>query len=456
MKTSDFDYELPEAAIAARPAEPRDAARLLVHEIGADRTRHLHVRDLPGLLAAGDLLVVNDTRVRPARLLGRRGSGGALEILLVEPLGGSRWRALVKPAKRLSEGEEFELESGALRGVAVQRPLGADGLPGPHWIVALRGGTRGDAAVEELLERHGRMPLPPYMRKARGDSPEDPGDRERYQTVFARETGAVAAPTAGLHFTPDLLARLEQAGVERAAVTLHVGLGTFQPVEVEDPDDHAMHAEEYVLSAEVAAERARDARTRRARRRGRDHVRARARVVRRARSLVRAVGGVHATLRATGRRVPRGRRAVHELPPAAQHAVDARERVRRARADAAPLPRGARRGLPVLQLRRRDAAPALKRPSAPGRGPSCARRARRARRSGGAHRAHPSSDSSAVRIARAAAAGSGAARIAEPTAARPMRASSAAFSTPMPPIPKSGLPVPCAAIQQASGPRPCS
>ncbi|MCY2960436.1 MAG: tRNA preQ1(34) S-adenosylmethionine ribosyltransferase-isomerase QueA [Planctomycetota bacterium] len=262
MKTSDFDYELPESAIAAHPVEPRDAARLLVHEIAADRTRHLHVRDLPELLAAGDLMVVNDTRVRPARLLGRRASGGALELLLLEALAGSRWRALVKPAKRLAAGEEFELESGALRGIAIERPRDRGG-PGPDWIVELRGGASAEG-VDALLERHGRMPLPPYLRKARGEAPEDPADRERYQTVYARTTGAIAAPTAGLHFTPDLLARLEHRGIERAAVTLHVGLGTFQPVEVEDPAQHAMHSEDFVLSGAVES-RVRAARERRAR-----------------------------------------------------------------------------------------------------------------------------------------------------------------------------------------------
>ncbi len=257
MKTSDFDYALPQEAIATHPCTPRDAARLLVHEIGADRTRHLHVRDLAEVLAAGDLIVVNDTRVRAARLLGKRSGGGALELLLLQPLqheadGVSRWRALVKPAKRLARDEEFELEEGALRGVAVERPLRDDGQVGAEWIVELRAGREGERDVEALLERHGRMPLPPYIRKARHDTPEDDADRERYQTVYARTIGAVAAPTAGLHFTPELLAHIEQAGIERASVTLHVGLGTFQPVEVDDPAQHAMHAEDFELGPEVA------------------------------------------------------------------------------------------------------------------------------------------------------------------------------------------------------------
>jgi S-adenosylmethionine:tRNA ribosyltransferase-isomerase len=257
VKTADFDYPLAEGAIAVQPAEPRDAARLLVHEIAADRTRHLHVRDLPGVLAAGDLLVVNDTRVRPARLLGRRAGGGSLELLLLQPLAhetgrGSRWIALARPAKRLRAGEAFELESGALRGIAIERPRSESGEPGAEWIVEIQPVSPGETDVDALLERHGRMPLPPYLRKARGAAPEDPADRERYQTVYARAVGAVAAPTAGLHFTPALLERLERAGIERAAVTLHVGLGTFQPVEVDDPAQHAMHAEEFVLTEDVA------------------------------------------------------------------------------------------------------------------------------------------------------------------------------------------------------------
>ncbi|MBL8861322.1 MAG: tRNA preQ1(34) S-adenosylmethionine ribosyltransferase-isomerase QueA [Planctomycetes bacterium] len=264
MKTSDFDYELPPTAIAAHPAEPRDAARLLVHEIAADRTRHLHVRDLPEVLAAGDLLVVNDTRVRPARLLGRRATGGALEILLVEPRADGLWRALVKPAARLVPGAQFELEEGVLRGTAIERPPRTDGELGAEWIVRLEPGAGRTGGVDDLLERHGRMPLPPYLRRARGATPEHATDRERYQTVYARVPGAIAAPTAGLHFTPELLERLASAGVARAAVTLHVGLGTFQPVEVEDLECHAMHAEEYELDAEaaaqVAAARARGAR----------------------------------------------------------------------------------------------------------------------------------------------------------------------------------------------------
>lgn len=244
MKVSDFDYELPPERIATHPASPRDAARLFVHRRAADASEHLCVRDLPRLLEPGDLLVVNDTRVRSARLLGRRASGGAVELLLVDRTAQGLWRSLVKPAGRLKPGERIELEQGALRARLVERARAADGSLAPEWWLELEG----DGDVEELLDRHGRMPLPPYILRARGAAPDVPADREAYQTVYAREPGAVAAPTAGLHFTPELLAALEARGVERASVTLHVGMGTFQPVSVGDTDAHRMHSERYELS----------------------------------------------------------------------------------------------------------------------------------------------------------------------------------------------------------------
>lgn len=260
MKLSDFDYELPTGRIATQPCQPRDQARLFVHHRGADQSEHLRVRDLPGLLAPGDLLVVNDTRVRSARLLGRRESGGAVELLLLDRDATGRWRSLVKPAGRLRVGERLELEGGALHARLLERARAADDSPAPEWWLALEG--PGDS--EDLLERHGRVPLPPYIRRERGGEPESPQDRTWYQTVFAREPGAVAAPTAGLHFTPELLAALEARGVERASVTLHVGLGTFQPVAVEDVASHRMHAERYELpestARAVAAARARGGR----------------------------------------------------------------------------------------------------------------------------------------------------------------------------------------------------
>jgi len=252
MKLTDFDYALPEERIAQTPAEPRDSALLFVHRIAADQSEHRRVRDLVDLLAPGDLLVLNDTRVLPARLLGKRASGGKVELLLLEPSAGG-WRALVRPAGRMREGERVDLEGGALRARLVRR------LEGPEWEVELECGASG-ASVEELLERFGRMPLPPYIRRDAADQELAAFDRERYQTVYARERGAVAAPTAGLHFTPELLAALERRGIQRTHVTLHVGLGTFQPVTSERIEDHPMHAERFVLpeSAERAVRAARE------------------------------------------------------------------------------------------------------------------------------------------------------------------------------------------------------
>ncbi len=255
MKLDDFDYELPPELVAAMPAGERDLARLLVHEVGANETRHARVRDLPDLLAPGDLVVLNDTRVRPARLFGTRQSGGAVELLLVERLG-EVWRARANPARKLKPGERIELEDGA-HAVPLERPE-EGGAPDPAWILRLE--IPGGASEEAWLERRGRMPLPPYIDRARGVDRKHPGsdaqtahDRERYQTVFARAPGAVAAPTAGLHFTRELFGRIRTAGVEIAFVTLHVGEGTFQPVKVDDVRTHRMHAERYELPEETAS-----------------------------------------------------------------------------------------------------------------------------------------------------------------------------------------------------------
>lgn len=259
MKVSDFDYELPPERIALSPASPRDAARLLVHDVASGRSEHAHVRDLPAFLAPGDLLVVNDTRVRAARLVGARASGGAVEMLLVEREASGAWRALVKPAARLKPGEEVALEGGALVARMLAREANADGHG--EWRVELLSAPKRERASDEELERHGRMPLPPYLHRPRGADPLRNADRASYQTLFARELGAVAAPTAGLHFTPELLAALDRRGVERTQVTLHVGEGTFRSVEVDDTDAHRMHSERFVLDA-GASDAIRAARTR--------------------------------------------------------------------------------------------------------------------------------------------------------------------------------------------------
>jgi S-adenosylmethionine:tRNA ribosyltransferase-isomerase len=262
VNTADFDFHLPEERIAQEAAQPRDSARLFVHWIGEQRSEHAQVRDLPRFLEPGDLCVFNNTKVVPARLLGQRASGGKAELLLLEPVpehGPRAWKALVKPAARVGVGEVLALEQGCVEARLVERLAEADGTPGARWSVELLG----EEPVLELLERHGRMPLPPYIARSVEDA-RSAEDRLRYQTIFAREQGAVAAPTAGLHFTPELLVELERRGLERVEVTLHVGLGTFQPVSAERIVDHRMHSERFILpeaaAAAIAAARARSAR----------------------------------------------------------------------------------------------------------------------------------------------------------------------------------------------------
>lgn len=223
MDVDLFDFELPAERIAAHPAEPRDAARLLVVGDGlADR----RVRDLPELLRPGDLLVVNDTRVLPARLAGRIGAG-AVEVTLDRALDPATWTALVRPAKRFRLGAT----------VAFAADLAAEVIErGDAGQVTLRFDATGAALVERIM-RHGRVPLPPYIPRPTGPEPRDALD---YQTLFARTPGAVAAPTAGLHFTPELVARLAAAGVALTTLTLHVGAGTFLPVRATDTTDHRM------------------------------------------------------------------------------------------------------------------------------------------------------------------------------------------------------------------------
>ena len=235
MRVDEFDFELPRELIADRPAAPRDSARLL--EVRADGLADRTVRDLPGLLGPGDLLVFNDTKVIPARLAGRRGAA-AIEVTLHKMEGPDRWRAFARPAKRLKPGDRIVFAEDFAADVAEKGEAGE---------VALAF-DRGGAALLAALERHGQMPLPPYMGR---DA--DARDRTDYQTLFAAREGAVAAPTAGLHFTPALLAALDARGIGRVTVTLHVGAGTFLPVKVEDTGDHVMHAEWGEIGADAAA-----------------------------------------------------------------------------------------------------------------------------------------------------------------------------------------------------------
>jgi len=245
MRLSDFDYELPPACIAQEPAPERDHARLLVHERETDRTRHRRVCDLAEFLRPGDLLVLNDTRVLRSRLFARRASGGRVEFLLLEPAPDSdrAWTALVHPARRLQVGERLELEGAPITMLLRARGRNPDGSAAMEWSVELEEspGVAVDAAL--VMERAGHVPLPPYVER-----PADALDGARYQTVYAASPGAVAAPTAGLHFTPELLTRLEGLGVRRATLTLHVGPGTFQPVKNERVEEHRLRAERYELS----------------------------------------------------------------------------------------------------------------------------------------------------------------------------------------------------------------
>jgi S-adenosylmethionine:tRNA ribosyltransferase-isomerase len=234
MKTSLFDFDLPRDRIAQAPAEPRDAARLLmVGDALADRG----MRDLPGLLRPGDALVVNDTRVIPARLTGRRGTA-KIEVTLHRRRDGDAWLAFARPARRLREGDRIEFAHGLSAEVTEKREAGE---------IALRLIAEDVAAA---LERAGAMPLPPYIERKSG--PAD-ADRRDYQTVYAAHPGAVAAPTAGLHFTEALLAAVEAAGIALHRVTLHVGAGTFLPVKAEDTADHRMHSEWGRVDAGTAA-----------------------------------------------------------------------------------------------------------------------------------------------------------------------------------------------------------
>jgi S-adenosylmethionine:tRNA ribosyltransferase-isomerase len=221
-----FDFDLPEELIAQRPASPRDSARLL--DVAADGLHDRIVRDLPQQLQHGDLLVFNDTRVIPARLLGTRRSGGRVETLLIRQRAADRWLAFARPGKRLKVGDNLAF-SGLNGRVAAKH---ADGS---IEVVFDRAGLELSGAIELA----GAVPLPPYIR----DGIADERDRADYQTLFARIDGSVAAPTAGLHFTPQLMAALGEAGIRTASVTLHVGAGTFQPVRVEDTEQHAMHSE---------------------------------------------------------------------------------------------------------------------------------------------------------------------------------------------------------------------
>jgi S-adenosylmethionine:tRNA ribosyltransferase-isomerase len=238
MDVSLFQFDLPQELIAQTPSLNRTDSRLMIVDRQTGKVTHRVFSQLPEELKAGDVLVFNDSRVRPARLLGVKAETGAkIELLLLKPLGDDRWEALVKPAKRVKEGTIIQFGEGELQAVAEEKTE----IAGGRVFRLLYEG----ADVESLFQRLGQMPLPPYIH-------EQLDDAERYQTVYSREIGSAAAPTAGLHFSEELLHKLKDMGVELAFLTLHVGLGTFRPVTAERVEEHQMHSEYYELNAEAA------------------------------------------------------------------------------------------------------------------------------------------------------------------------------------------------------------
>ena len=235
MKTQDFWYDLPEELIAQTPLQKRDSSRLMVLDKNTGNVEHKHFFDIIDYLHPGDCLVMNDSRVLPARLLGHRPTGGAVELLLLRDLGDKQWECLAKPGRKLQEGQNIVFGNGEL--TAVVRKVCEDGNRVVEFFY--------EGIFLEVLERLGKMPLPPYIKA-------ELQDQERYQTVYSREVGSAAAPTAGLHFTKELLEKIQQKGIKTAFVTLHVGLGTFRPVKVEDIHSHHMHSELCMISQETA------------------------------------------------------------------------------------------------------------------------------------------------------------------------------------------------------------
>ena len=235
MKTSDFDFQLPEELIAQTPLERRDASRLLTLDRESGAVGHHHFYDLPRFLRPGDCLVLNDSRVLPARLIGHRPTGGACEVLLLVDKGGDLWECLVRPGRKLKPGAQVIFGDGQLTATVEEELNDGKRTVRFHY----------QGIFLEILEQLGRMPLPPYIKA-------ELQDQERYQTVYSRVVGSAAAPTAGLHFTPELLEQVREMGVKVCYVTLHVGLGTFRPVKAEEITDHEMHSEFCQISQETA------------------------------------------------------------------------------------------------------------------------------------------------------------------------------------------------------------
>ena len=236
MKKSDFYFDLPEELIAQTPLQRRDASRMMHVDKVTGELEHRHFYELPEYLRAGDCLVLNDTRVLPARLIGARSTGGSVELVLLRDLGDGRWECLSRPGRKTKPGTELLFGDGELTATVEAVAEGGNRIVQFHF----------EGIFLEVLERLGKMPLPPYIK-------EELADAERYQTVYSRELGSAAAPTAGLHFTPELLDQIRAMGVKVCFVTLHVGLGTFRPVKEDEIEDHAMHSEFCMISPETAA-----------------------------------------------------------------------------------------------------------------------------------------------------------------------------------------------------------
>lgn len=235
MKTHDFWYDLPEELIAQTPLEKRDSSRLLVMDRKTGQVSHHHFYDVIDYLQPGDCLVMNDSRVLPARLLGHRPTGGAVEVLLLRDLGNKKWECLCKPGRKMQVGNEVIFGDGELTATVAEVMEDGNRVVEFHY----------DGIFLEVLERLGKMPLPPYIKA-------ELQDQERYQTVYSKEVGSAAAPTAGLHFTTELLEHIREKGVKTAFVTLHVGLGTFRPVKAEEVTEHHMHSELCMINEETA------------------------------------------------------------------------------------------------------------------------------------------------------------------------------------------------------------
>ena len=235
MKRTDFYFDLPEELIAQTPLQRRDGSRLLHLDKNSGAVEHAHFFDLPRFLRPGDCLVLNDSRVLPARLIGARPSGGTVELVLLRDLGEGKWECLSRPGRKTRPGQELIFGEGELTATVLEVTEGGNRIVQFHY----------EGIFLEVLERLGKMPLPPYIKEELQDS-------ERYQTVYSRELGSAAAPTAGLHFTKELLAQIEAMGVNIAYVTLHVGLGTFRPVKEEEIEDHPMHAEFCIVPERTA------------------------------------------------------------------------------------------------------------------------------------------------------------------------------------------------------------